>query len=118
MPRPSRNLVRTSVYLPTADLAKLDTEALQAGSTRSELLRLAVEHYLRRDDDVALASVVRKLAEDPWNVWFYGEDDLHPEGHVPTHLGVDTSAELTEDEARAVQRVRPTRRGKTGFHIE
>lgn len=53
MPRPSRNLTRTSVYLPADAIAAVDVKAAQLTApdnpvTRSDVIRLAVQDYLRR----------------------------------------------------------------------
>jgi hypothetical protein len=50
MPRPSRNLTRISVYLPAAHLTARGWPA-----TRSDVIRLAVEDYLR---ELTTATVV------------------------------------------------------------
>jgi metal-responsive CopG/Arc/MetJ family transcriptional regulator len=60
MPRPSRNLTRISVYLPADALTGLDAKAAHLTArgwpaTRSDVIRLAVEDYLR---ELTTATVV------------------------------------------------------------
>ncbi len=58
---------RTNIYLTDVEQAALDARAIAEGSTRSEILRVIVDHQLNlgedTDVDAALGQVAAELAE-------------------------------------------------------
>jgi hypothetical protein len=100
MPRPSRNLTRISVYLPADALNGLDAKAAQIAGTRSDVIRLAVESYLRQQHPNRVSQINALLGVDLWDVrsfradvridfdefgGVYGCELLNAEKPAPTH---------------------------------
>ena len=75
---------RTQIYLTDAEISELDRRAQAMGTTRSHLIREAVERYLAQDRD---PDALRRAIDGVFGMWATPNDDR--DAYVARLLGRD-----------------------------